>query len=425
MKKVREKIAYIGLAHLGINYAASASEHNYNIICYDENKNLINKFISKKIPISEPGLSRLLSKNMKKIIFTNNVKEIYNCKIVFISYDISTDNKNKSDLVSFRKTINKVISFINSRALLVILSQVPPGFTRKINWPKSKLFYQAETLVYGKAIERALNPERLIIGCSNPNIKLHRKLNNFFKLYKAPIIKMSYESAELTKISINMYLISSVITTNKIAEICEELGANWSDIIPALQLDNRIGKHAYLKPGLGISGGNLERDLFTITSISNNYNLDDSLFQSWNKISEYKKSWAWKKLKRFALKNDENIQICILGLAYKENTDSTKNSPALKLLKKLKNKKVLIYDPKAKLDKKSNNFMQVNSSIKAIKNSDVLLIMTPWPEFRKITSKKLLDNMRGKIIIDPYYILREQKLSQKGFNYFAIGESFS
>ena len=113
---------------------------------------------------------------------------------------------------------------------------------------------------------------------------------------------MSYESAELTKISINMYLISSVITTNKIAEICEELGANWSDIIPALQLDNRIGKHAYLKPGLGISGGNLERDLFTITSISNNYNLDDSLFQSWNKISEYKKSWAWKKLKSYILK---------------------------------------------------------------------------------------------------------------------------
>ena len=327
MKKVREKIAYIGLAHLGINYAASASEHNYNIICYDENKNLINKFISNKIPISEPGLSRVLSKNKKKIIFTNNVKEIYNCKIVFISYDIATDIKNKSDLVSLRKTINKVISFINSRALLVILSQVPPGFTRKINWPKNKLFYQVETLVYGKAIERALNPERLIIGCSNPNIKLHRKLNNFFKLYKAPIIKMSYESAELTKISINMYLISSVITTNKIAEICEELGANWSDIIPALQLDNRIGKHAYLKPGLGISGGNLERDLFTITSISNNYNLDDSLFQSWNKISEYKKSWAWKKLKRFSLKNDENLQICILGLAYKENTDSTKNSP--------------------------------------------------------------------------------------------------
>ena len=89
MKKVKEKIAYIGLSHLGINYAASASEHNYNIICYDENKNLINKFISNKIPISEPGLSRVLSKNKKKIIFTNNVKEIYNCKIVFISYDIA------------------------------------------------------------------------------------------------------------------------------------------------------------------------------------------------------------------------------------------------------------------------------------------------------------------------------------------------
>ena len=235
---------------------------------------------------------------------------------------------------------------------------------------------------------------------------------------------MSYESAELTKISINMYLISSVSTTNKMSEICEKLGANWSDIIPALQLDNRIGKYAYLKPGLGISGGNLERDLFTISNINNHYNLDGSLFQSWNKISEYKKSWAWKKLKSYILKNAKNLQICILGLAYKENTNSTKNSPALKLLIKLKNIKVLIYDPKVKLDKKSNNFIQVNSAIEAIKNSDVLLIMTPWPEFKKITAKNLLDNMKGKIVIDPYYMLREQKLFNKGFKYFAIGESF-
>ena len=424
MKKISEKIAYIGLTHLGINYVASASEHNYNIICYDENKNLINKFISNKIPISEPRLSKLLNKNKKKIIFTNNIKDIYNCKIVFISYDISTDRKNKSDLVSITKTINKVISYMNNSALLVILSQVPPGFTRKINWPKSKLFYQVETLVYGKAIERALNPERLIIGCSNPKIKLHRKLNNFYKLYKAPIIKMSYESAELTKISINMYLISSVITTNKIAEICEKLGANWSDIIPALQLDSRIGKYAYLKPGLGISGGNLERDLSTISKINKNYNLDNSLFQSWSKISKYKKNWAWQKLRGFFLKNSMNFQICILGLSYKEGTDSIKNSPALELLKKIKNKKVLVYDPKVKLNNKSNNFIQVNSATKAIKNSDVLLIMTPWPEFKKITAKKLLENMNRKIVIDPYYILREQKLSKKGFEYFAIGESF-
>ena len=89
-----------------------------------------------------------------------------------------------------------------------------PGFTRKINWPKKQLFYQVETLIYGSAIERALNPDRLIIGCSNPNEKLDNKLNNFLRSYKAPVIKMSYESAELTKISINMYLISSVTTRN-------------------------------------------------------------------------------------------------------------------------------------------------------------------------------------------------------------------
>ena len=265
--KVKEKIAYVGLTHLGINYAASASEFNYDVVCYDTNKNLIKKFLSNKVSISEPGLSKLLNRNKKKIYFTNQIKKLCNCKIVFISYDTLTDNNNKSDFVSIKKIIDEVISFINNKALLVILSQVPPGFTRKINWPKKQLFYQVETLIYGSAIQRALNPDRLIVGCSSPNEKLNNRLNNFLKSYKAPIIKMSYESAELTKISINMYLISSVSTTNKMSEICEKLGANWSDIIPALQLDSRIGKYAYLKPSLGLAGGNLERDLFNINEL--------------------------------------------------------------------------------------------------------------------------------------------------------------
>ena len=98
---------------------------------------------------------------------------------------------------------------------------------------------------------------------------------------------MKYESAELTKISINMFLISSITTTNELAEISKKIGANWSEISPALRLDKRIGKYAYLNPGLGISGGNLERDLNTITKIYKSNNMDSKLFKFWQDKSNY------------------------------------------------------------------------------------------------------------------------------------------
>ena len=156
---------------------------------------------------------------------------------------------------------------MNKKAILVILCQVPPGFCRKINWPKKQLYYQVETLIFGKALERASFPERFIIGTEKKDNKISKVYKNYLKTYKCPILNMSYESAELAKISINIYLISTVTTSNILYEICEKVNANWKDIIPSLQLDRRIGKFAYLRPGLGISGGNLERDLTTLSEL--------------------------------------------------------------------------------------------------------------------------------------------------------------
>ena len=179
-------------------------------------------------------------------------------------------------------------------------------------------------------------------------LKYTKNLNHYLNSYKAPIIKMSYESAELTKISINLFLISSVIVTNKLSEISEKIGAKWVDIIPALQLDKRIGKYSYIKPGLGISGGNLERDLENIINITKKYNLDDTLFKIWFKESNNRKNWIFNHLKKLVFKKIKNPNICILGLTYKVNTNSTKNSTSIEIIKKLKNIMVSVYDPFAK-----------------------------------------------------------------------------
>lgn len=163
-----------------------------------------------------------------------------------------------------RHSVDYALKEMRKDAVLVIHCQVVPGFTRKINWPKQQLYYHVETLkVNNEAKERALNPERIIIGCtdaSNPFIEY--KLLGFLQSFNCPILPMSYESAELAKIAINIYLASQIETSNKLSKIAEKIGANWNDIIPALQYDKRIGQYAYLKPGE--FGKHLQRDIDTI-----------------------------------------------------------------------------------------------------------------------------------------------------------------
>ena len=135
---------------------------------------------------------------------------------------------------------------------------------------------------------------------------------------------MRYESAELAKISINMCLVAMVSTANTLAEICEHIGADWSEIVPALRLDKRIGQYAYLSPGLGISGGNLERDLATVLRYSEKYKTDGGVVTSWIKNSRHRKDWAWATFKNLGLDKKPEAQVAVLGLTYKENTHSLK-----------------------------------------------------------------------------------------------------
>ena len=310
---------------------------------------------------------------------------------------------------------------IRADALLVILCQVPPGFTRQIEWPAEQLYYQVETLIFGKSVERAMYPERLILGCHTPGQILNEKLLYYLKAFDCPILPMRYESAELAKISINMCLVATISAVNTLAEICENIGADWSEIVPALQLDKRIGKHSYLNPGLGISGGNLERDLNTVISMSKKNDTDAEIVTSWIKNSNYRKNWPHKVLYKNVLKENPDAIIGVLGLAYKENTHSIKNSPALLLIKKLKKCKVTAFDPVVNAKVAGENIISASKAIDVAKNADAVLIMTAWPEFKALSSYELAQKMKGRTVIDPYRMLDYDQVKGVDLDYFTLG----
>jgi len=416
------KVGFVGLTHLGLTYLAASSEKGFKVKGIDLNQNKINKLKKFDIEYKEPNLKKTIFQNKKNIFFSSHLNNLMDCNIVFISQDIPTNDKGKGDFKNLKRLINSASKFLNKKSVLVILSQVQPGFTRLINFDHSRLYYQVETLIFGNALERALKPERIIIGCDSSESKINRFLLNYLDNYKCPIIKMKYESAELTKISINLLLASSITTTNMLAQACEKVSADWHEIIPALKLDKRIGKNAYIKPGLGISGGNIERDIYSVGEILKKENKTLSIIKAFQKNSLYMKSWVYRVLKKEKiLSKKHKFNIGILGLSYKEKTNSIKNSPAIHLLKNIRNTKVKVYDP-AVILKKIKNCQQADNIRSLVNNSNVIILMTPWFEFHNIKNILRAQKSRKIILIDPYRIIDFEKIKNKYFKYFTIGK---
>jgi UDPglucose 6-dehydrogenase len=218
-----------------------------------------------------------------------------------------------------------------------------------------------------------------------------------------------------------MCLVASVTTANTLAELCEQIGADWAEIIPALRLDKRIGQYAYLNPGLGISGGNLERDLVTAISYANQHGTDDSLVKACLANSQRRKNWIWETFKNHGISKEQNKRIGILGLTYKENTHSLKNSPALVFLSQLAGWNVIAYDPSAASNALPNHMTRANSALEVLRGAEVLVLATAWPEFRCIDMEMLLENMTGRVVIDPFGMLDGAEMKANGFDYFRLG----
>jgi len=413
-----KKISCLGMSHLGLVYSSVFSQYAKKIVCYDEDAELIAKLRRSKVEIYEPYLAEELKKNKKKFLFTNNCKDCEKSDLIFISLDAKTNKRNQVDLSNIKKIFKKILKLnISNHIPIIFLSQLPLGFCENISKNiKNHIYYQVETLVFGNAIQRAKFPERIIVGSKNKKI-YSKNYINLLKKFRCPIINMNYLSAELTKIAINIYLISTISTTNYLTMLGEKIGFDWETISDALRSDKRIGKYAYLRPSLGLAGGNLERDLNNLDFLSRKYSVDNSLIRSWYKISNLRKKWIENILNKL-LKRTNQKKIFILGLAYKENTSSIKNANSIYLINKFKDLNFYGYDPIVKnIYIKNFHFIE---SRDLFLFSKIIIITNSSKKFLYlfIKNKKKINN---KIIIDPYNILSSINL-KKNNKVFSLGK---
>jgi UDPglucose 6-dehydrogenase len=388
------KIGVVGPSHLGLVWSAILAHKKYRAVYLK----------SARFECYEPNLRNLIEEGIQNnfLEYNNSYSTLGDCDIVFLAWDTPTDKYNNVQLDLLERVIAAIIPNLHPDAIFVIMSQVPPKFVRSIDFPKERLFHQVDTLIFGNSLERAMKPEVMIIGNFDGNSLIPENYYDLLMSFNCPKVFITYEEAEIFKLAMNANLAAQIGVTNTLAELCNHVGAEWECVEAALRYDSRIG--TYTKPGLGIGGGHMERDLNTIEMLSRKHGFHSDIIGASISSSRYMQYWALRKVREY-LPEDKPYEIAVWGLSYKENTDSIKDSAAIATIDALPHCKFLVHDPKVSL--RRDNLLTVGNPLEAIdEETDALLIMTPHDEYKKIKQVDIVDSLSArKLIIDPYSIL--------------------
>jgi len=410
-------VGFLGLTHLGIVYSCATADRGVSVVQFDPDSAVTTRLANGQLGVSEPGLEELWSRTTTNRKLSRNPADLSACDLLFVVADVATDEEGRSNLDEVRQLVHVALQNSRPEIPVVIRSQVPPGFSRGLADSDRTVYYQVETLVFADAVGRASAPDRHIIGVADVDRPLSGAYLDWLELFRAPLHIMSFESAELAKISINLFLAASVSTTNSLAELCERVGANWEEIVPSLQADARIGPHAYLRPGLGISGGNLERDLKSFVDLAFGSGSDSRVIESFVANSEYRKAVVSRRLEELELPRESIVGM--LGLAYKPGTASTKNSPSIKVIQENPHLRFIVHDPRVR-DLQAHNVVHASDIDEVLASADVLLIMTPWRDY-EILNERVGDLRTKKMIIDPFGVIKYGVLDDSLVRHIVLG----
>lgn len=426
------KVCVFGLWHLGSVTSACLASLGHQVIGLDDDANTVKNLKSGRAPIFEADLDELIHRGLSagNLLFTSNYEEIPNdIDFVWVTIDTPINEENVADTNYVISKTLKLLESIASGTIVIISSQLPIGSVRKIEdlaknrFPK-KIFNfisSPENLRLGDAIKVFLSPDRIIIGHKR-NFKSN-SLSTFFKSISSDLEWMSIESAEMTKHAINSFLGSSVVFINELSTICELVGADAKAVERGLKSDCRIGKNAYLSPGSAFSGGTLARDLNYLKSISKSCELDAPLINSVLISNELHKNWIKTKLESlFTVLN--GITVLIWGLTYKPQTSSIRGSLSLELCEWLisKKAKIIAHDPKADNlpDHIEKSIKRSKDPITPLTDVDVLLIATPWDDYKTFSHDFLVKKNSKIIVIDQNGLLRKNNKIINN-HYFSVG----
>jgi UDPglucose 6-dehydrogenase len=428
-----ERVAVIGAGYVGLVTATCLADLGNKVICVDNDIKKLDDLKKGKIPIYEPGLKELVLKNKKakRLIFSHSIKEATEkSQIIFICVNTPPLSDGGADLSAVEKVSTEIAKSMKDYKVIVGKSTVPAETHERIKQtvsmlkPKKIEFDVAsnpEFLREGHAVSDTLHPDRIVIGVESK--RAEEMMRRLYKPMKAPLLITNITTAEIIKHACNSFLSTKISYINAVANICERVGADVEKVAEAMGYDKRIGRQ-FLNAGAGFGGNCFPKDLDAFIYLAEKKGYEFELLKAVRRINSDQKKLIVKKIED-ALWIIKDKTIGVLGLSFKAETDDIRNSIAIAVIKMLleKGAKVKAYDPKA-MEKAKNELKGVNFSnnpYDAAKNSDCLLVMTEWEEFKKLDLAKIKKNLRQPVIIDGRNIFEPEKMKKLGFVYKCIG----
>jgi len=435
------KITVIGTGYVGLVTGTCFAETGVNVTCVDKDLKKIQTLKNGKIPIFEPGLESLLTRNVEKgrLSFTNDIKDaIDGSDVIFIAVGTPPGEDGSADLKHVLAVASDIGKFLNNYVVVATKSTVPVGTAERVRKAiqtelrkrKSKISFDIasnpEFLKEGSAVEDFLKPQRIIVGVDNNRAgDIMRKLYMPFLLNNRLVIFMDIPSAELTKYAANAMLATRISFINEIANLCEILGADINHVRKGIGSDSRIGNR-FIYPGSGYGGSCFPKDVKAIIKTASDNGYELKVITAVEKANDYQKKVIFNKIDAFFKKDIKNKIIAVWGLSFKPQTDDIRESSAIYLIERLLNAgaQVRAYDPAAMDEARKEigtNLYYATDQYNALEGANALALMTEWPEFHLPDFEKVAKLMKGRVIFDGRNIYDPEEIRKFGFKYFGIG----
>ncbi|SDX08234.1 UDPglucose 6-dehydrogenase [Lutibacter oricola] len=435
------KITIVGSGYVGLVTGACFSEVGINVVCVDIDSKKIENLNKGIIPIYEPGLEDMITRNMNKgrLSFTTSIETaVKESEVVFISVGTPPDEDGSADLKYVLAVARDCGKHMTDYTLIVTKSTVPVGTSLKVkeavqdelNKRNVSIEFDVasnpEFLKEGAAINDFLKPDRIVVGLNSERAEsLMSSLYKPFTLNGHPVIFMDIVSAEMTKYAANAMLATKISFINDIANLCEIVGADVNKVRKGIGSDTRIG-HKFIYPGIGYGGSCFPKDVQALirTADENNYNLQ--VLQAVESVNKYQKLVLFNKINSYYNGDLKGKTIGVWGLSFKPQTDDMREAPALYIINSLLEAGAVVkaYDPVA-LEEAKHHFgdriTYCDEQYETLIDADCLAILTEWPEF-KFPSFKIIKKLLSKpLVFDGRNIYDRDEMAKYGFEYFCIG----
>ncbi|MCH9739437.1 MAG: UDP-glucose/GDP-mannose dehydrogenase family protein [Epsilonproteobacteria bacterium] len=438
------KISVIGTGYVGLVSGTCFAEMGNDVICVDIDEKKVASLKEGNVPIYEPGLETMVLENYKKktLDFTTDIKEaLDSSNICFIAVGTPMGEDGSADLQYVLAVAKSIGENMNHHMFVIDKSTVPVGTADKVKEAiqseldkrNSDLTFDVisnpEFLKEGAAIEDFMKPDRVVIGADREEaVEVMRELYAPFTRSHDRFISMDIKSAEMTKYTANAMLATKISFMNEISNICERVGADVNQVRHGIGSDSRIG-YSFIYPGCGYGGSCFPKDVQALAKTAKDYGYTPKILDAVEVVNYAQKHVISDKVIRKFGENLEGKTFAVWGLAFKPETDDMREASSITVINELTKRgaKIKAYDPKARHEaetfylKDNTNVDYVDSKYTALSDTDALLLLTEWKEFRSPDFTEMEQRLKNPVIFDGRNQYNKENLEKIGFEYHQIG----